>query len=320
MAVQVPEVVLNSGKKMPLLGFGTASASKPPNEELISIFLDAIEVGYRHFDTASFYGSEEAVGGAVAAAIERGMIKSRDEIFITTKLWCTDADPHLVMPALENSLKRLGLSYVDLYLIHWPMRMKPGTDVHTFTKQSLIPFDIIGTWKAMEVCCKMGMAKSIGVSNFSCSKLSQILEVATIPPAVNQVEMNVAWQQKKLIEFCKEKKIHVTAYSPLGANGAAWGSLAVMKCPVLIAIASTKQKALAQVALRWVFEQGASVIVKSFNKERMKQNLEILDWELTEEEIAQIQEIPQKRAVSGEEFVDPDGFYKSVDQLWDGEL
>ncbi|KAF7852065.1 hypothetical protein BT93_L0593 [Corymbia citriodora subsp. variegata] len=317
--VVVPQVKLSSGERMPLISMGCAASPPPPPEVLTSIFLEAIEVGYRHFDTAAFYGTEEALGRAMAEALDRGLIQSRDQIFITTKLWCTDAHADLVLPALKNSLRRLGLEYVDLYLIHWPVRLKEGTQGFDF-KGKLLPFDIKGTWEAMEECSKLGLAKSIGVSNFGTKKLSEILLHATIPPAVNQVEMNVAWQQEKLRGFCREKGIQVSAWSPLGANGAFWGSLAVMESPVLKEIATARGKTLAQVALRWTFEQGACVIVKSFNKERMKENLKILEWELSQEDSDKIKlQIPQRRGSPGDKYVSEDGPYKSLDELWDGD-
>ncbi|KAM3381487.1 protein REDOX 2-like [Capsicum galapagoense] len=313
--VHVPEIVLNSGYKMPVLGMGTATYPIPRTDEFTSILVDAIETGYRHFDTAALYDSEEALGRAVAEAIERGIIKSRQEVFITSKLWCNDAHPQLVLPALKSTLGKLGLDFADLYLIHWPIRMKPGpVDFFNFKKEDVVPFDMKGVWKAMEECCNLGLAKSIGVSNFSCTKLSQLLQIATTPPAVNQVEMNVAWQQQKLLEFCKEKGVHVSAYSPLGSNGASWNS------PIINDIATSKQKTIPQVALRWIYEQGASVIVKSFNKERMKQNLEVFDWELSTEDKIRIRDIPQRKGYNGEMFIHPNGPYKSVDEIWDGEI
>ncbi|KAL3724879.1 hypothetical protein ACJRO7_029965 [Eucalyptus globulus] len=317
--VVVPEVVLSSGERMPLIGMGCAASPPPPPEVLTSILLEAIEVGYRHFDTAALYGTEEALGRAVAEALDRGLIKSRNQIFITTKLWCTDAHPDLVLPALKNSLQRLGLEYVDLYLIHWPVRLKEGTEGFDF-KGKVLPFDIKGTWEAMEECSKLGLAKSIGVSNFGTKKLSDLLLHATIPPAVNQVEMNVAWQQEKLRGYCREKGIQVSAWSPLGANGAAWGTLAVMESPVLKEIAIAKGETLAQVALRWIHEQGACVIVKSFNKERMKGNLQILEWELSQEDSDKIKfQIPQRRGCPGDMYISEEGPYKSLDELWDGD-
>ncbi|KAK3415007.1 hypothetical protein EUGRSUZ_H00581 [Eucalyptus grandis] len=304
---------------MPLIGMGCAASPPPPPEVLTSILLEAIEVGYRHFDTAALYGTEEALGRAVAKALDRGLIKNRNQIFITTKLWCTDAHPDLVLPALKNSLQRLGLEYVDLYLIHWPVRLKEGTEGFNF-KGKVLPFDIKGTWEAMEECSKLGLAKSIGVSNFSTKKLSDLLLHANIPPAVNQVEMNVAWQQEKLRGYCREKGIQVSAWSPLGANGAAWGTLAVMESPVLKEIAIAKGKTVAQAALRWIYEQGACVIVKSFNKERMKENLQILEWELSQEDSDKIKfQIPQRRGCPGDMYISEEGPYKSLDELWDGD-
>ncbi|XP_030541132.1 methylecgonone reductase-like isoform X3 [Rhodamnia argentea] len=317
--VVVPEVVLSSGTRMPLIGMGGATTPLPPPDVLTSIFLDAIEFGYHHFDTAAYYGSEEALGRAVAEALDQGLVKSRGDIFITTKLWCTDAHPDLVLPALKKSLQRLGLEYVDLYLIHWPVRLKEGTEGFDF-KGKILPFDAKGTWEAMEECSKLGLAKSIGVSNFGTKKLSQLLSHATIPPAVNQVEMNAAWRQEKLRGYCREKGIQVSAWSPLGANGAAWGSLAVVDSPVLKEIAIAKGKSVAQVALRWVYEQGACVIAKSFNKERMKENLQILEWGLSQEDSDKIKlQIPQRRGCPSDMFISEEGPYKSLDELWDGD-
>ncbi|OWM62657.1 methylecgonone reductase-like [Punica granatum] len=316
----IPEVALNSGHKIPLIGLGTAAGPLPPPEALIAILVEAIEAGYRHFDTAAVYGSEESLGRAVAEALERQLIKSRDDLFITSKVWCTHTDPALVLPALKETLGRLGLEYVDLYLIHWPVRLKKETNKSNLTKESLLDFDVKGTWEAMEECSKLGLAKSIGVSNFGPKKLSHILQSCTIPPAVNQVEMHVAWRQEKLREYCKEKGIHVSAWSPLAANGASWGSKAVMDSLILKDIANARGTTVAQVALRWVYEQGASVIVKSFNKERMKDNLRIIEWEkqLTEEELEKINQIPPCQGVRGEMFVNESGpGYKSLDELWE---
>ncbi|XP_056164073.1 methylecgonone reductase-like [Syzygium oleosum] len=201
------EVVLSSGHRMPLIGFGTASMPLPPDDVLTSAFLGAIEAGYHRFDTAAQYGAEKLLGRSIAEAMKRGLIKSRDKIFITSKLWCTDTHFNLDVPALKNSLKNvlvftwLGLEYVDLYLIHFPARLKEGTEGSDF-KGKMLPFDMKGTWEAMEEYSKLGLARSIGVSNFGTKKLSQLLMHATIPPAANQVEINVAWQQEKLREYC----------------------------------------------------------------------------------------------------------------------
>ncbi|CAL1399414.1 unnamed protein product [Linum trigynum] len=303
---------------MPSIGMGTACASPvpPPPEVIVAALLDAVAAGYRHFDTAAVYRTEEEVGRAVAEAVEKGHVGSRDEFFITSKVWCTDLHADSVVPALTNTLRRLGMEYVDLYLIHWPVSMKKSP--LGFVKEDIVEFDMRGTWAAMEDCFRLGLCKSIGVSNYGPAKLHQLLQHATIPPAVNQVEMNTGWQQKKLVKLCREKGIQVCAWSPLGGNGASWGSFSVMHSPVLKEIADAKGKSVAQVALRWIYEQGAIPIVKSFNKDRMRQNLDIFDWELTQDEVSKIeQRIPQQRGFSGEMFVSETGPYKSVDELWD---
>ncbi|CAN1334038.1 Methylecgonone reductase [Linum perenne] len=224
MDIRVPGGV----RKMPAVGMGTSSHPLPAPEVMIAAFLDAVEVGYRHFDTAALYGSEESLGKAVAEAVEKGLVGSRSEFFITSKVWCTDLYPELVVPALKNSLRRLGMDYVDLYL-------------------EIMEFDMKGTWNAMEECYRQGLCKAIGVSNFGPAKLCQLLDYATIPPSVNQVEMNVGWQQKELVELCKQKGVQVCAWSPLSANGAYWGSFSVMKSPVLQEIAEAKGKSVSQV-------------------------------------------------------------------------
>ncbi|XP_010265124.1 PREDICTED: non-functional NADPH-dependent codeinone reductase 2-like [Nelumbo nucifera] len=314
----VPEVTLNSGHKMPMLATGTASFPFPPIEDLKKAILDAMEVGYRHFDSAALYQSEEGLGVAVAAALEKGLIKSRDELFITTKLWCNNTQPDRVLPAIQESLRKLKLDYVDLYLIHFPVRLKEDILDMTCKKDEIFPLDIKSVWEAMEEVHKLGLAKSIGVSNFTCKKLTDLLAHAKIPPAVNQVEMHPVWQQKKLRDFCKEKGIHVSAYSPLGAKE--WGFDVVLGNELLNEIAQAKGKSVAQIALRWGHEQGVTLIPKSFNKGRLKQNFEIFDWQLTEEELQKIASIPQKRIATIPEFVFPDGPFKTFEEFWDGEM
>lgn len=318
--VIIPETQLNtSGKAIPLLGFGTAEFPFGSSDSVKEHLLHAIKFGYRHFDSAALYLSEQALGEAVAGALELGLVSSREELFITTKLLCSDAHGDRVVPALQRSLKILGLEHVDLYLVHFPVSSKPG-ECEIPAKEDLLPFDYEGVWKAMEECRKLGLAESIGVSNFSCKKLEKLLSIAEIPPAVNQVEMNPLWQQQKLRQFCKEKGIHITAYSPLGAKGTLWGTNRVMESEVLQEIAKAKGKTLAQVCLRWAYEQGVSVLVKSFNVERMKENLDIFDWSLGLEELNKISQIPQKKGFVGLEVVSPDGPYKSPEEIWDEEI
>ncbi|RZC57680.1 hypothetical protein C5167_004983 [Papaver somniferum] len=314
----VPVITLSSGKAMPVLGLGTAETFTKGSEREKLAILKAIEVGYRHFDTAFIYQTEESVGEAIAEALQLGFIGSRDELFITSKLWCSDAHPDRVLAALQNSLRNLKLQYLDLYLIHYPISLKPGTTVKDLgNKDNLLPMDYKSVWAAMEECQKLGLTKSIGVSNFSYKKIQELMSFANIPPAVNQVEMNPTWQQKNLREYCKAKNILVTAYSPLGAKGTSWGSNAVMGSEVLNQIAQARGKSVAQISLRWVYEQGVSLVVKSFNEERIKENLEIFDWELTPEELKKIGELPQCRMAIAKFFVSDDGPFKSLEEFWD---
>ncbi|XP_030447896.1 non-functional NADPH-dependent codeinone reductase 2-like [Syzygium oleosum] len=316
-----PVAVLKSGgRKIPLLGFGTAAFPKVDREVVKTAVLEAIKLGYRHFDTATLYYTEEPIGEAIAEAVSQGLIKSREDLFITTKLWCSDAHPGLVLPALKNSLKNIKLDYIDLYLIHWPVSAKPGTYEFPMKKEDFTPMDFKAVWADMEECQRKGLTRSIGVSNFSSKKLSFILANAQIPPDVNQVEFNPLWQQKKLREFCEANGVLLTAYSVLGASVSNGGSSKVMECEQLKEIARAKGKTVAQICLRWAYEQRVCVLAKSFNKERMKENLEIFDWELTEEELRKIDEIPQSRGYLGEDYISEHRPYQTFAELWDGEL
>ncbi|KAI3935836.1 hypothetical protein MKX01_033020 [Papaver californicum] len=319
----IPAVTLSSGSVMPILGMGTAAYPLVEPEDAKLAFLNAIKIGYRHFDTAASYHCEEFLGEAVAEALQLGLIKSRDELFITSKLWPCDAHPDLVIPALQNSLRNLKLEYLDLYLIHFPISTNPAAGlVFPPPKDDLLPMDYKSVWAAMEECQKLGLTKSIGVSNFSCKKLQTILNIAKIPPAVNQVEMNPVWQNLKLRDFCKANNIILTAYSPLGGRGTPWGSNAVYEEQVLHEIAEAKGKTHAQVCLRWVYEQGVSLVVKSYNEQRMKENMMIFHWELTEDELEKISKIPQSRGLPGDIFVSEleAAPFKTVEEFWDGEV
>ncbi|KAF5175314.1 Non-functional nadph-dependent codeinone reductase [Thalictrum thalictroides] len=311
----VPEVILSSGHQMPLVGMGTASIPFAGSELVKSAVLDAIKLGYKHFDTAALYGSEKPLGEAIAEAIQQGLIRSRGELFITSKLWCNDGYQDRVLPALQKTLQNLQLDYIDLYLIHWPLSITPGEIRFPELDEKVLPIDYKSVWQAMEECQKLGLTKSIGVSNFTCKKLEFLLASARIPPAVNQVEMNPLWRQERMIEFCKDKGILVIAYSPLGQ-----GNSNVMECELLKEIAKARGITLAQVCIRWVYEQGVGVLVKSFNEVRLKENLDIFDWALSEEESTKINRLPESKGYPGHGFIRVDGPFKSLQELWDGEI
>uniref|UniRef100_A0ACD5W9H5 Uncharacterized protein n=1 Tax=Avena sativa TaxID=4498 RepID=A0ACD5W9H5_AVESA len=317
-AAAVREVALRSGnaRPMPAIGMGTAGMCNPLAPETTrDAVLAGLEVGFRHFDTASLYGSEQPLGEAVAEAVRRGLVVSREEVFITTKLWITRCHPHLVLQSLRESLQNLQVEYVDLYLIHFPVSLKPGTTAFPAKREDAMPFDFEGVWREMEECHRLGLAKAVGVSNFTTKHLDKILAAATVPPAVNQVELNPVRQQRKLRAYCAEKGIHIVAHSPLGGQQCSESERnAVLESEVLAEIAKARGKSIAQVALRWIYEQGASPIVKSFKKERLKENIEIFDWELTEDDLIKIGQIPQKKVVNTAEGIfSPEGDFTSVD-------
>ncbi|PIN03439.1 Aldo/keto reductase family protein [Handroanthus impetiginosus] len=297
--VAIPSVILKGcDKAMPLIGMGTSSYPPADTETAKAAILEAIQAGYRHFDTAFAYGSEKPLGEAIAEALRLGLIQSRDELFITTKLWASFAERTQIVPACKMSLKNLQLEYVDMYLIHWPVRLTEVISRTPVAAEILRPLDVKGVWEGMEECKNLGLTKGIGLSNFSCKKIEEVLSIAKIPPALNQVEMNPLWQQRQLREFCRAKGVHITAYSPLGANNTKWGDNRIVESDVLANIAKARGKTTAQVALRWAQEQGVSIVTKSFNKERMKQNLQILDWALHSEDLEKISQLPQRKGLN----------------------
>ncbi|KAG6429398.1 hypothetical protein SASPL_107449 [Salvia splendens] len=294
MAV-IPKLKLGGMEKaMPVIGMGTASFPMADLETTKAAVLEAIKAGYRHFDTAFAYGSETALGEAVAEALRLGLIDSRSDLFITTKL-------------------NLKVEYVDMYLIHWPVRLTEMVRKTPVPVEIVKPLDIKGAWKGMEECVNLGLTKAIGVSNFSIKTLDHLLSTAKIPPTLNQVEMNPYWQQKKLREFCKERGVHVTAYSPLGANNTKWGDDRILGNEVLADIAKAMGKTTAQVALRWVYEQGVSIASKSFNKERMTQNLQIFDWCLSDQDLENISQLPQAKGVTLASILGPHPLVLEID-------
>lgn len=304
---QVPEISVGScDRTMPVIGMGTSSYPPLDPETTKAAILEAIGAGYRHFDTAFAYGSEKPLGEAIAEALRLGLVKSRDELFITTKLWSSFAEKDMIVPAMKMSLSNLQLDYVDMYLIHWPVRLsKEVKKMPVEKREYILPLDIKSVWEAMEECKNLGLTKGIGVSNFSCKKLEELLATAKIPPAVNQVEMNPIWQQKQLREYCNAKGIHITAYSPLGANNTKWGDNRVVECDVLVEIAKARGKTPAQVSLRWLYEQGVSIVTKSYNKQRMRENLDIFGWSLSQEDSNRIAQLPQKKGVLFADVIGP---------------
>jgi 2,5-diketo-D-gluconate reductase A len=247
----VPTLTLNSGIKIPQLGFGVFKVDPDDTERVVS---DALEVGYRHIDTAMIYGNELGTGAAIEAS---GI--PRDELFITTKLWNSDQGTQSAFDAVDLSLEKLGLDAVDLYLIHWPS-----------PKHGLF----VESWLALEQIAASGRARAIGVSNFKQHHLQPLLDAATIVPAINQIELHPYLQQRDVAEFSQQHGIAVEAWSPLGQGN-------LVDEAGVQAIADAHGKSLAQVILRWHIQQGNVVIPKSTHRERMAENLDIFDFELS---------------------------------------
>ncbi|KAL1551710.1 alcohol dehydrogenase (NADP(+)) [Salvia divinorum] len=312
------QVRLNNGTTIPLLGMGTYSFEndRKSTEHAIQA---ALKMGYRHFDTAQIYGSEAALGNALNAAISNGVVR-REELFVTSKLW--GSHHHDPVSALQKTLKCMGMEYIDMYLVHWPVRLKPWVCDLIPEEDEFEPLCLDVTWSGMEKCLEMGLCKGIGVSNFSCKKLQNLLDFASIPPAINQVEMHPMWRQRKLRDLCRDHNIHISAYSPIGAPGNFWGSTAVIENPLIKSMALKHGATPAQVALSWGLSKGASVIAKSFNQERLRENKGALDLKLEDDEILEIDsKLKEMKIMRGDVYVnDATSPYKTIQELWDDEI
>lgn len=250
--------VLNNGVKMPMEGFGVFQV--PDSRQCEQAVLDAIASGYRLIDTAAAYFNEEAVGSALKKC---GV--AREDLFITTKLWVQDASYEGARKALRTSMKKLGLDYLDLYLIHQPLG------------------DYVGAWRAMEEAYKAGTVRAIGVCNFYPHRLADLCETVEIIPAVNQVELHPFFQQSKALGLMQEYGVRPEAWSPF-----AEGKHGIFTDPVLTGIGKKYGKSAAQVALRWNVQRGVVIIPKSTHRERMEQNLDIWDFTLSDEDMKAI--------------------------------
>jgi len=248
--------------------------------ELVNAVKEAIKVGYKSIDTAAIYGNEEGVGKAIA---ESGV--AREELFITTKLWNSNQGYETTLAAFEESMNKLGLEYLDLYLIHWPVPAQGK---------------FVDTWKALEKLYKDGRVRAIGVSNFKIHHLEEILANCEIKPMVNQVEYHPQFNQAELYAFCKEHQIQLEAWSPLMQGG-------LLEHPTLVDIADKYNKSTAQVILRWDLQTEVVTIPKSIKPHRIAENANIFDFELTSDDMEKINALN----TGVRSFADPDDFNKA---------
>ncbi len=275
MSSKVPPIILNNGVEMPQLGFGVWQV---PDDEAETAVAQALEAGYRSIDTAAIYGNEEGTGRAIAAS---GL--AREDLFVTTKLWNKEQGYDSTLRAFDTSLAKLGLDYVDLYLIHWPMPAKGR---------------YVDTYKAFEKLHADGRIRAIGVSNFLPEHLERLLGETSVVPAVNQIELHPHLQQHVAREYHAEQGIATEAWSPLGSGKG------ILEIPAIVAIAQKHDRTPAQVVLRWHLQLGNVVIPKSVTPSRIKENIDVFGFELDTEDLAAISALNEDRRVGA----DPAGF------------
>jgi len=276
---------LNNGHKIPVIGFGTFAAAFEKTESSVSCAIDA---GYRHIDCAHFYRNQTAVGSAIKKKITENKIK-RDDLFITSKLWCDAHDPSEVKQQCAQCLKDLGVSCLDLYLMHWPtsFKVKPNREFTLNDSDNLeylnIPLE--DTWKAMEALVDAGLVKSIGVSNFNKTQIDRILQCCRIKPVMNQIEVSVNWMNEKIISHCTSQGIEITAYAPLGSPGVMKDAPPLMEEEFVKEIAKAHGKQPSQILARHAIQRGIIVLMKSVSPDRIISNFQVFDFELTKEEM-----------------------------------
>lgn len=279
------EIKLNDGTKMPILGLGTWKSIPGEVEKAVQT---AVAIGYRHIDCAMVYENENEIGNALQKIMTSGV--RREDLYIVSKLWNSHHRPDLVEIGLRETLKQLGLDYLDLYLIHSPMAFQENSGLNPVDDKGKLIYssiDYVETWKAMEACVRSGLTRSIGVSNFNSYQLQRILDTCTIKPVTNQVECHPYLNQQKLIDYCAKRQVVITAYSPLGSPDRPWaksGDRSLLQDPVVLEIAKSHNKSAAQVLIRYQIQRGVAVIPKSVSKARIEENFDVFDFKLSEEE------------------------------------
>ena len=304
-----------NGDIFPAFGLGTW-LSKPG--EVGEAVLQALRTGYRHIDCAYIYGNEKEIGNALTFAFENGIV-TREELFITSKLWNSFHHPESVEPAIRKTLADLQLDYLDLYLIHWPLVFKQGHD-QARSANDLLSTDevpLADTWKAMEKIKRKGLTRHIGVSNFSIKKLDELSKQSETKPEVNQVEIHPFFTQEKMLRYCRENDIIVTAYSPLGSRHLIKTNESITQQQIIIRLAEKYNCTPAQIILAWGMARGYAVIPKSVNADRIIENIGALSVQLTDSEVKLISSMNRnQRIAKGLYAVLPGGCYTYAN-LWD---
>ncbi|XP_057456509.1 NADP-dependent D-sorbitol-6-phosphate dehydrogenase-like [Lotus japonicus] len=291
-------ITLNSGFKMPIIGLGVWRIQ---GQEIKDLVLNSIKLGYRHFDCAADYKNEPEVGEALKEAFDSGLVK-REDLFITTKLW--NSDHGHVLEACKDSLKKLQLDYLDLYLVHFPVATRHtgvGTTDSVKGEDGVLDIDttisLETTWHAMEGLVSSGLVRSIGISNYDIFLTRDCLAYSKIKPAVNQIETHPYFQRDNLVKFCQKHGVSVTAHTPLGgaaANTEWFGSVSCLDDQVLKGLSAKYKKTTAQIALRWGIQRNTVVIPKTSKLERLKENFDVFDFELSKEDMELIGSIDKK--------------------------
>lgn len=313
-----PTLALESGDEIPLIGLGTWKADPGVVKSAVKT---SISLGYRHIDCAAAYGNEKEVGEAIAECINEGVVK-REELWVTSKLWCDSLQAEYVIEALEKTLSDLRLEYLDLYLIHWPIAIKRGDFFFPERADQMLPLSecpIAKTWEQLETAVDRSLVRNIGVSNFSEKKLRELLQSARITPAVNQIERHPYLQQTDMFNYCKEHKIHLTGYSPLGSGDFSGRSskLNLMEDPVIVDISKKRGCTPAQVLIKWAVDMGTSVAPKSTNKDRLAQNLASAEVQLDDGDMEKLSQLDRHlRFLDATFWCVEDGPY-TLDNIWD---
>ncbi|XP_032309427.1 1,5-anhydro-D-fructose reductase isoform X1 [Drosophila ananassae] len=307
--LMAPKIKLSSGYEMPVLGFGTY---KLRGYQCTTAVHCAVETGFRHFDTAYYYENEKEVGEALRTQIKMGNV-SRENIFLTTKLWNTHHDPRDVQRVCQQQLDLLGFNYIDLYLMHFPVGykhlcdeiLKPMSD----DKLQTTDVDYIDTWRAMEDLVKLGLVRSIGLSNFNMEQMQRIIQCSSSKPVVNQVEIWPGFLQKDLVDYCRYNGIAVTAYSPLGQPNREDHSPIYFFSEGMKRLVKKYKRSASQIVLRYLVDYGVIPIPKAANPLHIKENLNIFDFKLEEADSRALRGIKPKKRIVKYEMVKDHPFY-----------